>query len=701
MSIDKTSFAKIQLFLVATFWLSFEYIFLGPFSYFRFHDTFDGAIVSYILKAKNFLEYGYRGNIWLPNLMGGVDSSIIFFDYKEVIFTFFPNFIGYQILVVLHFFFAGYGTYLICKNHLELDNFCSIFSGILFMLFMSSFITDYYGYSFFPIFLVLIDKCFQNISQKKTIFYIIIVALLYSFFSPHSYVLAFNLPLIFLWFLLVRKKYDIKSVILILSLFSFVAISWQIQEIFALTSNASFSHRNTTYAVQDFIVKDLRHIFISGEEFNGLIMILLLVPALIISSFKDRKLNTISILLLCFSVLSGVTMILRHIFEDHIGIIRGITFTRFNLNVPFLTAIGCVYLFNYLKQQHYMTIQPLRWIKYSIYELTCLLGIVLLIMFSFYFKLGHASLWLDGRGFYRHFENPNLKKLSLEMHDELFRVGTIASFGLEPSIPAYYGLETTGGNVTLYPQRYLDFFAKIIGPWIKKYDVDIKNSMERLYLRPKDLTEKIKFNENFNLDLLSLANAKYIISHQELLDDHLIPILRPAVFYRGDGTLFVKSPTDFASFSEKIWQRVLEYFSAKNRFFIYENKKVLPRFFIVSDARYFSNNEILLNELAKTPSSSLKKSVFIENKYEGEFRLKNKVSSDYKINLIEYKPQKIILDLKLDGDGILVISNSYNPFWKAKTDKGERKIIPVNHSFWGISVDKTDKQVVFYYDPPY
>ena len=68
---------------------------------------------------------------------------------------------------------------------------------------------------------------------------------------------------------------------------------------------------------------------------------------------------------------------------------------------------------------------------------------------------------------------------------------------------------------------------------------------------------------------------------------------------------------------------------------------------------------------------------------------------------MEYKPQKIILDLKLDGDGILVVSNSYNPFWKATTNTGERKIIPVNHSFWGISVDKTDQQIVFYYDPPY
>ena len=123
MSIDRSSFLKIQLFLVATFWLSFEYIFLGPFSYFRFHDTFDGAIVSYILKAKNFLEYGYRGNTWLPNVIGGVDSSIRFFDYAEAIFSLFPDFVGYQILVVLHFFFAGYGTYLVCRDHLKLNYF--------------------------------------------------------------------------------------------------------------------------------------------------------------------------------------------------------------------------------------------------------------------------------------------------------------------------------------------------------------------------------------------------------------------------------------------------------------------------------------------------------------------------------------------------------------------------------------------------
>ena len=79
---------------------------------------------------------------------------------------------------------------------------------------------------------------------------------------------------------------------------------------------------NDLFTVEDFIVRDLQHIFISGEEFNGLIMILLLVPALILSSFKDRKLNIISIFLLCCSVGSGLTMLFIHIFADYMAMAK-------------------------------------------------------------------------------------------------------------------------------------------------------------------------------------------------------------------------------------------------------------------------------------------------------------------------------------------------------------------------------------------
>ena len=57
--------------------------------------------------------------------------------------------------------------------------------------------------------------------------------------------------------------------------------------------------------------------------------------------------------------------------------------------------------------------------------------------------------------------------------------------------------------------------------------------------------------------------------------------------------------------------------------------------------------------------------------------------------------------MELDGDGILVISNSYNPFWKVKINEETKQIFPVNHAFWGVPVSKGDKRVDFYYDPPH
>ena len=72
-----------------------------------------------------------------------------------------------------------------------------------------------------------------------------------------------------------------------------------------------------------------------------------------------------------------------------------------------------------------------------------------------------------------------------------------------------------------------------------------------------------------------------------------------------------------------------------------------------------------------------------------------------KVRIEEYSPDRITLKVDLDGSGILVITNSYNPHWTARVDGIEKTIYPVYHTFSGIYIESGQKTVVLEYQPPY
>lgn len=70
-----------------------------------------------------------------------------------------------------------------------------------------------------------------------------------------------------------------------------------------------------------------------------------------------------------------------------------------------------------------------------------------------------------------------------------------------------------------------------------------------------------------------------------------------------------------------------------------------------------------------------------------------------KVNLISYRPNKVILDYVADNDGFLYVSDTYYPGWKAYVDGKETKIYRANLAFRAIEVPKGKHTVVFKYVP--
>ena len=77
---------------------------------------------------------------------------------------------------------------------------------------------------------------------------------------------------------------------------------------------------------------------------------------------------------------------------------------------------------------------------------------------------------------------------------------------------------------------------------------------------------------------------------------------------------------------------------------------------------------------------------------------------DYKLSALSlslYSPDEITLTVNIDGDGILVITNQFNKFWKCKINGKVTPVFPAYGTFQGVQLEKGKNLVYLYYDPPW
>ena len=158
------------------------------------------------------------------------------------------------------------------------------------------------------------------------------------------------------------------------------------------------------------------------------------------------------------------------------------------------------------------------------------------------------------------------------------------------------------------------------------------------------------------LRLLSLMNVKYIFDYGE------IPSLR---LISADG----------------VW--------------IYRNDYALPRAYVVSQAQVISDDEELLAELL-SPTFDPHRTVLLRPSPGQE-------PIPYPLSLVslspQYSPNAVEIEVTLDRDGYLVLSDTYYPGWRAYVDGEEKEILRANYAFRAVPLESGQHTVLFKYDP--
>jgi hypothetical protein len=691
------------IFLLLSLGLGLEFVGLGPFSYVRVHDTGDSGLPRLLMLARDWKDSGMSS--WLSFMGCGVDRVANDLLYPHILTMFFfvlPGWAAYQLFVFLHYFLGGYFTYRVARDLLHREEVPSIYAGAVYAFFSNDLMSFQLGFTCFPLFLWSLERIGRAPSRARFLWGGLL-AIAYSSCSSLPWTLPFTLALAAAWFGWVRRVEARNFAFLFIFVCAVVLFS-QVLSAWALVVNSPLSHRaDWRMGAESLSLKAAAELLTQAVSFLLVDKTSLILASAALILLRGRSRTFLALLAMLLASTLGVALLngLKVLFHEQIGFLKGYQFDRFYELAPFWGALcggwGLQEVFQRLRRKLQERSGPTTGsVSRGLAPMLMLLAFLPLLLGMVQAKKEHFLRWLRQGSYTANYQSPALRRLANgngSQETAPFRVATIADGILHPAYAQAYGLETADGYINLYPETYQRFWAKVIEPLTRKdehLDRYFNGWGSRVYLfKPKRAGGEIVFQDYYRLNLLSLANTRYLISRVPLTDENLILIRRPAF------------PAEPATREDRLWRWVRENFRGRDSLYLYENTSCLPRFYLTRRVEIFSDVARLLEKMSSAPPEALRETAYLDAPTAARVVGDGRGCGDWRISVTRYSPDRIELSLETDGPAVLVASNTYSPFWKCRVDGSPRNLFLANGTFWGLRVGREDKRILFYYDPPY
>lgn len=157
------------------------------------------------------------------------------------------------------------------------------------------------------------------------------------------------------------------------------------------------------------------------------------------------------------------------------------------------------------------------------------------------------------------------------------------------------------------------------------------------------------------------------------------------------GTLYDVKPIHYMNITSS--KAVITLTGQKFYIGIYKNPNNI--FYFSDNVRFFSDNEELL-EVMKYGEFNSKNEVFIEG---DSFEISSDAFKKKDIEVLEYKPNSVVVNTQTDRDGVLVFSDTFYNGWKVFVDDEEQSVLKANYNFKAVYVPSGDHNIKFIFDP--
>ena len=131
---------------------------------------------------------------------------------------------------------------------------------------------------------------------------------------------------------------------------------------------------------------------------------------------------------------------------------------------------------------------------------------------------------------------------------------------------------------------------------------------------------------------------------------------------------------------------------------VYQNNKALSRAFLVYDFKVIKEDQAIMNQMLAS-DFDLGKTVVLEEQ-PGITSSKQAGREQGEVNIINYSPTIIDIDVKTSEPGFLFLSDNFYPGWKASVDNKPQEIYRANYTFRAVSVPTGEHKIRFFYNSP-
>ena len=426
--------------------------------------------------------------------------------------------------------------------------------------------------------------------------------------------------------------------------------------------------------------------------------------ALIVKRFGDFQMKSLLVWIILMIAFPPVVIAIQDALMPVFPFLRGAGLERASnvINVAFAFAggYGIQVMVDQMKSQ--WQVQPVRFWLRGIILVT---AVSMLLFMSVKTKYAGLLNWMTHGNYVHIFESPVLKNLAATVHSKPLPE-RVESFQMYPTYLQGYGLETIGAYQTVYLQRYFELWATLVAPWVNGLDPERGTGLNyairrkpnrdwplfrggRLMLYPDEFKPRIQLENLYNLNILSLLNVGYLVSREQLVSETLLPV-------RSE-----EKPWSSLSRLEKAKINIRANLQGREHLYIYRNRDVFPRFFSAPRIKTFETGRQVLEAMARASLDQLRQTVFVEKNQLPAGLSVDQSFGALDIKLETYTNDKIKLRVTTDQPSLLIVGNSYSPFWKVEIDGIESKLFPAYHALWGVRVPAKAKSIVFRYEPPY
>lgn len=131
---------------------------------------------------------------------------------------------------------------------------------------------------------------------------------------------------------------------------------------------------------------------------------------------------------------------------------------------------------------------------------------------------------------------------------------------------------------------------------------------------------------------------------------------------------------------------------------IYEKADVLARAFVVHDFKVLPDGEQIFAELTGDEFDPAAY-VILEEEPATDSSGVDASLINSSTRILDYTPNKVVIEADVGSDGFLILSDLYYPGWKALVDGANQKVYKADYIFRAVQLTEGHHTVEFVYDP--